>query len=103
MKGSARGSGKLDYIERGHCMFPYPKPPKYMCVDCFRIFSKRRKGKGETQRCTCGAKELARLDPTVPIPKRKANNKEWKEFFNRNFLSVKAKLYYQIFKMIKAK
>lgn len=99
-----RQVGKIDYVERGHMLGA--KPPKHMCTSCFRIFSKRYEGKwreggGSTQRCTCGNEELVRLDPSIPIPRRKANSKKWKEFFDRNFLSAKAKVYYQRFKMVK--
>lgn len=92
-----RDEGKIDYIERGHMMGA--RPPKYMCTSCFRIFSKRREGNGETQRCICGNEILVHLDPEVPIPRKKANNSKWKKFFNSNFLSAEAKMYYQRFKI----
>ena len=95
-----RHVGKMDYIDRGHHIFG-AKSPKYMCTNCFRIFSKRDEGDSATQRCICGNRDLVCLDPRVPIPRRKASSKKWKEFFDRNFLSNKAKLYYQVFKTIR--
>jgi len=78
--------------------------PKYMCLSCFRIFSKRYQGNGvnpygATKRCTCGNEELKRLDPDVPIPRRIANNKKWWEFFRNQFwMTMTAKTYYERFK-----
>jgi len=66
-----------------------------MCTNCFRIFSKRFSIKnGHTERCTCGNDELIRLDREVPIPRKKASNKKWEEFFRKNYLSR----YYKRFK-----
>ena len=66
-------------------------PPKFICANCFRIFSRRYEGTdcdyGYTQRCTCGNDELIRLDKEVPIPRKKAGNKKWEEFFRGNYLS----------------
>lgn len=89
----------MDYVERGHMMGA--KPPKYMCTECFRIFSKRYQNDGITKRCACGNEELVQLDPEIPIPRRKANKRKWKEFFNRNFMSRQAKLYFLRFKSLK--
>jgi len=70
-------------------------PPKFICTNCFRIFSRRYEGNnpGYTQRCTCGNDVLIRLDKEVPIPRKNAGNKKWEEFFRRNYLSR----YYKIF------
>jgi len=71
-----------------------PSPPKYMCTDCFNIFGKRYDGEGYTQRCVCGGDKLVRLDREVPIPRKKAGNNKWQEFFKGNYLSR----YYKRFK-----
>jgi hypothetical protein len=62
-------------------------PPKHMCTNCFRIFSKRYSIDSCTQRCTCGSDELVRLDREVPIPRKKAGNKKWEEFF-RGYMAL---------------
>jgi len=76
--------------------------PKYMCTNCFRIFSKRSDGNnddyGYTQRCICGSDKLVPLDREVPIPRKRASNKKWLEFFKKNFMSWKANAYYKRFK-----
>ena len=89
----------MDYVERGHMMGA--KPPKHMCIECFRIFSIRNEDGGRTEKCTCGNKELVRLDPSVPVPRRKANKRTWKEFFKRNFMSKQAELHFLKFKSLK--
>jgi len=99
-KHHKRRNKTIDYVERGHMMGA--KPPKYMCTECFNIFSKRSEGDGQTQKCKCGNEELVPLDPCIPIPRKKAkNDKKWLEFFTKNFMSTKANLYYQKFKNIK--
>jgi len=81
----------------------YPRPPKYMWLSCFRIFSKRYENYGTTQRCTCGNEELKRLDPNVPIPRKKANNRRWEEFFRKQFwMAYTAEVYYKRFKEMRA-
>ena len=97
MKKQHRPRKSRDYIERNHMQLP-----KYMCTKCFNIFSKRSEGDGQTQKCKCGNEELVQLDPCIPIPRRKAkNNKKWLEFFKGNFMSPKANLYYQKFKLLR--
>lgn len=86
----------MDYVERGHMFFA--KPPKYMCTECFRIFSKRSDNDGRTERCPCGNDLLVPLDPEIPIPRKKANKRKWKEFFKRNFPSTLAEVYFLKFK-----
>ena len=86
----------------------YPRPPKHMCLSCFRIFSKRYEGDGvelygTTQRCTCGYDILKRLDPNVPIPRKKANNRKWWEFFKKQFWMMStAEVYYKRFKELRS-
>jgi len=80
--------------------------PKYMCTNCFKIFSKRYerdKYEGQTQRCICGNDKLVRLNREVPIPRKKASNKKWLEFFKKNFMSWDANVYYKKFKESKNK
>jgi len=85
----------------------YPRPPKYMCLSCFRIFSKRYQSDGvepygATKRCTCGNEELKRLDPNVPIPRKKANNRKWWEFFRKQFwMTMTARTYYKRFRELR--
>lgn len=83
----------------------YPRPPKYMCLSCFRIFSKRYKDDGAkpygaTKRCTCGNEELKCLDPNIPIPRKRASDQKWREFFKRQPWSTATagRIYYERFK-----
>ncbi len=89
-----------DYVERGHMIGA--RPPKYMCTECFSVFAKRSEGEGHTERCTCGNDDLVRLNPEIPIPRKKANNRSWWEFFKGNFMSVKANVYYTKFKLMRS-
>ena len=76
-----------------------PRLPKYMCLSCFRIFSKRYENCGATKRCICGNEELKRLDPDVHIPRKKASNQKWLEFFKKQFWLIStAEIYYKRFK-----
>lgn len=90
----------LDYIERNHMMDA--RPPKFMCTECFTIFAKRyektHSNEGLTQKCICGNGDLVALKPEVPIPRKKANNRKWWEFFKSNFMSAKANVYYEGFR-----
>lgn len=96
MRKLKQRAAPLDYVERGH--MPGAKL-KYMCTRCFRVFAKRVEGDGITERCTCGNDVLVRLDPEVPIPKKKASNATWRKFFEKNFMSAQSATYYKEFKL----
>jgi hypothetical protein len=84
-----------------------PRSPKYMCLSCFRIFSKRYENYGITERCICGNKELTRLDPKVSIPRKRASNQKWRKFFRDQFWLIGlgdglGKVYYKRFKEMRS-
>lgn len=72
------------YIERNHRVGA--KPPKCMCTKCFRIFAKRSKSGGRTERCTCGNEDLVNLDPKISVPKKNAGHAHWLKFFKGNYM-----------------